>query len=251
MIDLEELIKTGETIKKGIVYVPAPHGVIRTFSEYKMQDHSTYSTWKNEVILFIENSIKDKGALERFTEQDNLFEKKNFAPTYFDNMLGMLRAYQKMGIKASSNIKGKISSTKVFIVHGHNEAINIEMARTIETLGLTPIILREQPSGSKTIIEKFEDNADSVGFSVILLTADDKTDGGSIRARQNVIFEMGYFMGKLGRDHVMCLLQDGVEKPGDIDGVVYTPLDPSGLWKFSLVKELKAAGYNVDANKIL
>lgn len=143
-------------------------------------------------------------------------------------------------------------SDKVFIVHGHAEAINQEVARTIEKLGLEAIILREQPNSGNTIIEKFEEYAKDVNFAVILLTADDKIEGeDNFRARQNVIFEMGYFMGALGRPNVMCMLQENVEKPGDIDGVVYTMIDKAGVWKYSLVKELKACGYDVDANKVL
>ena len=118
--------------------------------------------------------------------------------------------------------------------------------------GLESIILREQPSTSKTIIEKFESYAKDVNFAVILLTADDKIEGEeSFRARQNVVFEMGYFMGALGRNNVLCLLQENVEKPGDIDGVVYTLIDKAGSWKLSLVKELQACGYAVDANRLL
>lgn len=145
-----------------------------------------------------------------------------------------------------------IEKKKVFIVHGHAEAVNTEVARTIEKLGLEPIILRERPNSGFTIIEKFESTARGVGFAVILLTADDKVEGeDGFRARQNVVFEMGFFMGALGRKNVMCLLQDGVELPGDIDGVVYTVIDKAGHWRFALVKELKACGYTVDANKIL
>lgn len=145
-----------------------------------------------------------------------------------------------------------LSSKKVFIVHGHAEAVNQEVARTIEKLGLEAIILREQANTGQTIIEKFESYANKVRFAVILLTADDQTPNENVfRARQNVIFEMGYFMGALGRHNVMCLLQDKVEKPGDIDGVVYTPIDKNGIWKYSLVKELQTCGYDVDANKIL
>ena len=141
---------------------------------------------------------------------------------------------------------------KVFIVHGHAEAVNQEVARTIEKLGLEAIILHEQPNTGKTIIEKFEEYAKDVNFAVILLTADDKIEGEDFfRARQNVVFEMGYFMGALGRRNVMCILQENVEKPGDIDGVVYTIIDKAGGWKYSLIKELKACGYDVDANKVL
>lgn len=146
----------------------------------------------------------------------------------------------------------KQTSNKVFIVHGRAEVVNQEVARTIEKLGLDAIIMREKPNSGKTIIEKFEEYAKDVNFAVILLTADDKIEGeDTFRARQNVIFEMGYFMGALGRPNVMCMLQENVEKPGDIDGVVYTMIDKAGVWKYSLLKELKACGYDVDANIIL
>ena len=146
----------------------------------------------------------------------------------------------------------RLNSNRVFIVHGHAESVINDVARTIEKLGLESVILREQPSSGKTIIEKFESCAKDARFAVVLLTADDKIEGeDGFRARQNVVFEMGYFMGALGRSHVMCLLQENVEKPGDIDGVVYTQLDKAGSWKLSLIKELRASGYSVDANKLL
>ena len=152
----------------------------------------------------------------------------------------------------AAQLVGTFDPKKVFIVHGHAEAVNQEVARTIEKLGLEAIILREQPNTGKTIIEKFEEYAKDVNFAVILLTADDKIEGeDTFRARQNVVFEMGYFMGALGRRNVMCILQENVERPGDIDGVVYTIIDKAGGWKYSLIKELKACGYDVDANKVL
>jgi predicted nucleotide-binding protein len=71
-----------------------------------------------------------------------------------------------------------------------------------------------------------------------------------VRARQNVVFEMGYFIGKLGRDRVFLLLENGVDKPGDLDGIVYTSFDNADGWKLKLVKELKAAGYKVTADSL-
>lgn len=157
-------------------------------------------------------------------------------------------------------------SNDVFLVHGHNVEMKETVARTVAKLGLNPIILHEQPNGGKTIIEKFESNAANIKFAIILLSADDLA--ASVRelngvkdsdvrqhlenrARQNVVFEMGYFAGKLGRNNLFYLLQEGVEKPGDLDGLVYTPYDAGGAWKFGLVKELRACGYDVDANKVL
>lgn len=143
--------------------------------------------------------------------------------------------------------------TKVFIVHGHDKGAKEEMARFIEKLGLTAIILHEQVNEGRTIIEKIEKNSD-VGFAVILYTACDFGGGDKSnlqpRARQNVVFEHGYFIAKLGRNKVCALVEPDVEKPGDIDGVVYLPFDTSGGWKLSLAKELRSAGYEIDFNLV-
>lgn len=148
-------------------------------------------------------------------------------------------------------------TAQIFIVHGHNDHVKIDVARTLEKLGLEPIILSEQPNQGQTVIEKFELHS-NVGFAVILLTGDDlgrvKTAENTkdrYRARQNVILEMGYFIGKLGRSNVFPMYEEGVELPSDLHGVLYNPIDEAKTWKFKLVKELNAAGYTVDANKIL
>lgn len=147
------------------------------------------------------------------------------------------------------------SSNNIFIVHGHDERTKIDIARTIEKLGLNPIILHEQPNEGRTIIEKFEMHS-NVNFAIVLMTCDDfgkpknSTDE-KYRARQNVILEMGYFIGKLGRSRVFPLYENGVELPSDLYGLLYVPLDERGNWKFALVKELRAVGYEVDANNIL
>lgn len=151
--------------------------------------------------------------------------------------------------------KSKGISNNVFIVHGHNNELKTEVARLIEKLGLNPIILHEQANEGKTVIEKFEKHS-NVDFAIILMTDDDlgktKTAGDlRKRARQNVILELGYFIGKLGRNKVCPLYTKDVEIPSDINGVLYVEADTGGLWKMSLVKELKAAGYNADANKII
>ena len=120
---------------------------------------------------------------------------------------------------------------------------------------ILPIILSEQPNQGQTVIEKFELHSE-VGFAVVLLTADDlgrvkTSEEDKYRARQNVIIEMGYFIGKLGRRNVFPMYEDGVELPSDLHGILYNPIDDAKTWKFKLVKELTAAGYQVDANKIL
>jgi predicted nucleotide-binding protein len=146
---------------------------------------------------------------------------------------------------------------KIFLVHGHDDKALHETARFLEKLQQDVIILREQPNKGRTLIEKFEDYAD-VGFAVVLLTPDDKggprncaTSDLKPRARQNVVFELGYFIGRLGRNRVCALYLEGVEIPSDYSGVLYVKMDPSGAWRLELAKELKAAGFPVDMNLAL
>ncbi|MCP1601275.1 putative nucleotide-binding protein [Aeromonas caviae] len=146
-------------------------------------------------------------------------------------------------------------SNKIFIVHGHDEQAKIETARFIEKAGLEAIILHEQPSGSRTIIEKIESFGD-VGFAVILYTPCDvgakksETLELAERARQNVVFEHGYFIGRLGRSRVAALVKGEIETPNDISGIVYTLIDNSGAWKMALFKELEDAGYIVNTKAL-
>jgi len=147
------------------------------------------------------------------------------------------------------------NSNDIFIVHGHNNEVKVMVARTLEKLGLNPIILHEQPNAGKTIIEKFEEHS-NVGFAIILLTDDDlgklkKEETLNARARQNVILELGYFIGKLGRNRVCPLYTRGVELPSDLYGLLYLEIDHSGHWMINLAKELRYAGYDIDVNKII
>ena len=134
------------------------------------------------------------------------------------------------------------------------EAVRETVARFLEKLDLEPVILHQQPNKGCTIIEKFEDHP-VVDFAVVLLTPDDlgalAANGDDLkpRARKNVILELGFFLGKLGRERVCSLVKGDVETPSDYDGVVYTEFDSAGGWKLKLAQELKAAGFDVDFNK--
>lgn len=146
---------------------------------------------------------------------------------------------------------------EVFVVHGHDEAAKNAVARCLMKLDLEPIILEEEPSRGKTIIEKLEASyeADTLVFAVVIMTADDlgavKTDAENLqpRARQNVIMELGYSIGLLGRDRVCVLYQSGLEMPSDYHGVVFIALDAHEAWIPKLAQELNAAGVHVDLNK--
>lgn len=143
---------------------------------------------------------------------------------------------------------------KVFIVHGRDNLAKTQAARFVEKLGFEAIILHEQVSSGKTIIEKIEAHT-NVGFAIILYTpcdigglANDKNQ--EPRARQNVVFEHGYFIGKLGRNNVCALVKGNVETPNDISGVVYVPLDDHDAWQVKIAKEMRNSGYAVDMNAL-
>lgn len=142
----------------------------------------------------------------------------------------------------------------VFIVHGRDGLAKTEAARFVERLGFKAVILHEQVSAGKTIIEKIEEHT-NVGFAIVLYTPCDKggiADEGDqkFRARQNVVFEHGYLISKLGRENVCALIKGNVEVPNDISGVVYVPLDDHSAWHYTVAKELRNSGYAVDMNRI-
>lgn len=139
---------------------------------------------------------------------------------------------------------------KVFIVHGRNNEVKQAVSRFIEKHGIETIILHEQASSGMTIIEKIEHYSNDADFALVLYTACDHGRGAhepkippKNRARQNVVFEHGYLMAKLGRENVCALVQGEIETPNDISGVVYVPLDAAGAWKSEVLKELTACGY--------
>ena len=157
---------------------------------------------------------------------------------------------------SDSGVRHPKSTNKIFVIHGHDESARETVARFLEKVGLEPVILHEQPNKGRTIIEKFEEYAD-VRFAVVLLTPDDvgavKDRAGDLRprARQNVVLEFGYFIGKLGRERVCALARSDIENPSDSDGILYVPLDDNGGWKMRLLRELKAADFDINANQAL
>lgn len=143
------------------------------------------------------------------------------------------------------------SGRQVFMVHGHDDSRKHEVARVLSALTKNePVILHEQANNGRGILEKFEAFAADAGYAVVIATADDfgrakDSDEERARARQNVIFEFGFFFGALGRSRTALLYEHGVEIPSDIAGLAYIPLD-SGGWKLKLAQELDGAGIGID-----
>lgn len=182
------------------------------------------------------------------------------AKSMLKSMIDEIEEYWEDDVQQAINSAGKVSgletTNEVFIVHGRDDGAKEAVARFLTKLDLKPIVLHEQPNQGRTIIEKFEEYA-RVGFAVVLLTPDDigalqdQSENLQPRARQNVILELGFFLGKLGRNKTCALRKENVEVPSDYDGVIYISMDSHGAWKMELVRELKGAGFNVDANRAL
>jgi predicted nucleotide-binding protein len=136
-------------------------------------------------------------------------------------------------------------SRKVFVVHGRDNDAKNEVARFLSKIGLEEIILHERPNAGRHLLTKFQEEAQGASFAVVLITPDD--EGGVVgatqrkRPRQNVIFELGFFIGKLGTAHVAALVKGDVETPSDFDGIGYIDLDSTGAWKALLARELNQA----------
>ncbi len=275
--DFEKQIK--ERISKGIVLLNfhvtilsrknGRLGESNNYNETEKKDFLTeYNKWKKYNVELLKQSFNTSGNeyLKEYEEaerdriwSDFVVERKDDIQkqiTVLESLIERLSLIPTNDEIVKQDIKSEQKITnKIFIVHGHDNEIKQIVARTLTQIKLEPIILHEQADQGRTIIEKFEQNSSEVNFAIILLTADDigkaekETDYKS-RARQNVVFEMGYFIGKLGRKKVFLLLENGVDKPGDLDGIVYVPIDNADGWKLKLVKELKVAGYNVTADDL-
>ena len=202
---------------------------------------------QSELANFLNVSLRsvtlwEKGSVEISDKKKRLFqellEKKSPLPT--------------SNYSIEKNLTEKSQNRKVFIVHGHDELAMNQLARFLLKLNFEPIVLHEQASQGSTIIEKIEEYSD-VGYAVVLYTPCDF--GGKLgsegnpnsRARQNVVFEHGYLIAKVGRKNVSALVKGKVETPGDISGVVYIKME-SDSWQVQLAKELRASGFEVDMN---
>lgn len=255
--------------------------VLHTIPDLKKsrRDGPEYEKWKRNTKVAIANAFgENSDHLEDFarihyspmifgtntaesTYQSAYVHGLESAASVIESMIEEIEEYWEDDVPTGSNAtsskqKPDKETDEVFIIHGSDDGTKETVARFITKLGLTPIILHEQPNQGRTIIEKFERHA-QVGFALALLTPDDV---GSLadqqkdlrpRARQNVIFEFGYFMGRLGRQRVCALTKGDMEIPSDYSGVLYIPLDDAGAWKMAVIRELNSVGFNVDANLAL
>jgi predicted nucleotide-binding protein len=240
----------------------------KTFEE-RQKAYWTWNEYNEEMLrrIFTSAEIADEYALwagiacdeQHRGEVRELYESiddKIRRLSYINERLGLIPLAPGVG-PAQPAPKGEttgMAGGEVFVVHGRDEVVCEAVARFISRLGLTPVIFHEEASQGRTLVEKLEHHG-NVGYAVVLLTPDDV--GGScskelqFRAQQDVVLELGYFIGRLGRDHVCAVHRGELELPSDYMGAIYIPFDGSGDWRLTLAKELKAAGFSVDMNKAL
>lgn len=225
----------------------------------------SYWAWSNRVAAFLTSAI-DAQAADLFKDlcESRSTQWKQSRDRQIGHLEGLALRIEASGLQqakiehvnASNFIQSSQTTNRVFLVHGHDTGAKETTARFIERLGLSAIILHEQANEGRTIIEKFEAYAD-VGFSIVLMTPDDvgasakEPNKLTARARQNVILELGYFTGRLGRSKVCALFKPGIEIPSDIHGVLFLEIDELGAWKPKLANELVQAGMKIDVQALL
>lgn len=234
----------------------------------KQGQPDNFDEWRNKTEVVLRNVLGQESPLYM------TFKQVRYAPTAW--VSGMdTSGYRPAGVRKAITIlesakleldlaaevnavvrgeeaEGADRGGSIFIVHGHDDARKHELARFLGRLTRAePIILHEQPSRGQVLLEKFESSAASVGFAVVLMTGDDlgRAKASSVdtsRARQNVVFELGFFCGAFGRARTAVLYEDGIEMPTDLGGLVYIPLDVAGAWKTALAREIETAAIEVD-----
>lgn len=259
---MDDINKIQKLIETGIKLVPEAGN--RAYG-YNGEGQASFVAWRTQVLQTLDYLSYPMDRFIRQIEEDK--DGKYYYDTSVSNILGILEGVSAflrshdITPEVSTSVSSKLQESdqkKVFIVHGHDDVMKVSVARVIEKLGFEPIILHEKANMGKTIIEKFETHSLDVLFAIILMSPDDMgckadefPDSARSRARQNVILELGYFTGTLGRERVFVLAKDPdtLELPSDIFAVLYTPYRDG--WENKLVQEMKECGIDVDMNKLL
>jgi predicted nucleotide-binding protein len=238
---------------------------LKEFIEAEIDNPASVSRWSLQVSEFLTTVLGDDEAGYFLNLSDpNEYDQHARRIGHLQGLIDRAEAAEPPAESVKDKFLGSATSSigiagsrKVFVVHGRDNAAKESTARFLEKLRLQAVILHEQPSSGRTIIEKFENYSEDVGFAVVLLTPDDigginaKAHELNPRARQNVILELGYFIGRLGRTNVCALYKGGIELPSDYQGVVYIEMDDHDAWKTKLAQELVQAKVPIDLSGLI
>ncbi len=271
--DLEERIRIGVKIGRNLYTLSQHRGLLTQTdvedSKSEMRIWDDYNTvmlqrifteesfYKHYVSCapHIDRLLKDQYNYDYAVKIVNWCRRKVDELKSIKEQLPLYETAAKLPAAESVATESILVDNKVFLVHGHDEGVKQTVARFIEQVGLEPVILGEKTGKGRALMEKLEQESD-IDYAIVLLTPDDegKTRGEESelkhRARQNVILELGYFIGKLGRSKVCPLTLESVEIPSDYHGIEYILFDAAGGWKLKLMNELEAAGYKPDRSKL-
>lgn len=237
--------------------------------QYGGVDTAEWLTWKTRSRNAVDRICNELSPARALAEKGVSARTQGNGPDRFESAKSnLLKALEITRVALDSDVYGELAgpntkhrsaslSNRVFVVHGHDSELKTDIERFLHEIGLQPVVLHRQIDGGATIIEKFERHAD-VGYAFILLTPDEvactvsqldlpeQERNFEKRARPNVIFEFGYFVGRLGRSRVCCLHKGEVAIPSDLGGLVYKKINGSiDEQAYGIIRELKAAGYDV------
>lgn len=237
------------------------------------------ASWRKRISSFYEGISGKIKVLEIIIQRLEFIPEKieaggtqeRYAPDVSDGVSGASgqdneTIVSKKETPESAPEKGKISETRekaapgvsdtVFVIRGQDDEAVVSATEFIGKLGLNAVVLQGKSKAGQTIMDTFDRDAAISGYAVVILEPDDMValkkdpDDAALRARQNVVFGLGYLCGALGRARVSVLVKEGASIPKDDLGVAYTIMDPGGNWQFSLAKHMKSAGLLFDANRI-
>ena len=239
------------------------HEILSLSTEKKcFRGNDEYETWETKTGIFLKDKFGEKSPIyKRFSDiifyslYSSGFTRacRDALPTiegYLEDMEEDMKDTPANNSLDTSTHSTNTDFSQIFIVHGHDGEKKEAIARLIEQQGIHPIILSDEVNSGATIIEKIEKHA-NVGAAICIFSPDDigkskKENVEQDRARQNVVLETGYFMGRLGRDRVIILSNGDLEFPSDLQGIVYTGAE----WKIKVLKELRNIGFDVSLDKL-
>lgn len=238
---------------------------LKEFIETEISSSVALSRWSSQVSAFLTTALgaDEADIFLKLKDPDDEYNQYALRIGYLQGLIARAEAEKPPAKSFEDPLPGPATaskgagSRKVFVVHGRDNEAKETTARFLEKLALQAVILHEQPSSGRTIIEKFETYSEDVGFAVVLLTPDDvgglneQLHGLRHRARQNVILELGYFIGRLGRMNVCALHKSDIELPSDYQGVVYIEMDDPGAWKAKLAQELVQAKVPINLSGLI
>ncbi|MDX8400004.1 MAG: nucleotide-binding protein [Gallionellaceae bacterium] len=189
------------------VFTEAPVYIISQFLAKGLILHG-HTAAQNPWMIFVDN----------ITQQRDIYD---FLNDNFDWVWEDSKNEPTMDCKFPISVNST-SETPIFFSHGRNELATLKIQKFV-TISLREEIMlfEEQSKPGLTTIENLEELISKCGKAIILLTKEDEQLGGGLRARQNVIHELGYCQSRYGRSNVLLLVEDGVEYPSNINGITY------------------------------